>query len=99
MARRVVPYVARDGIQNSDYNCDGVETIAGGTQTSTGACETTGLGNACSGDGYLPVEPARTGTNLNQLCGSMRYLVCARSQQVCIGAASTDGTYVAAKCR
>jgi len=94
-----VPYVAGNGTQSFDYNCDGSETIAGGTQLSTGACETAGLGNACSGDGYLPVEPVRTGSNLNQLCGSMRYLVCARSQQVCIGAVSTDGTYQAAACK
>lgn len=92
-------YLATDGTQSFDYNCDGSETIAGGTQVSTGACETAGLGNACSGDGYLPVDPARTGTDLNQLCGSMRYLVCARSQQVCIGAVSTDGTYQAARCK
>lgn len=92
-------YLANNGAQSFDYNCDGSETIAGGTQVSTGACETAGLGNACSGDGYLPVEPARSGTNANQLCGSMRYLVCARSQQVCIGAVSTDGTYEAARCK
>lgn len=94
-----VSYVATNGTQSFDYNCDGAETIAGGTQVSSGTCETAGLGNACSGDGYLPAEPARTGTNLNQLCGSMRYLVCARSQQTCIGAVSSDGSYQAARCK
>ncbi len=94
-----VAYTATNGIQSFDYNCDGTETTAGGTQVSTGACLAAGSGNACTGDGYLAVDPARSGTDLNQVCGSMRYLVCTRSQQVCISAISTDGTYEAARCR
>jgi hypothetical protein len=93
------PYTATSGVSSFDYNCDGTETTSGGVQISTGACVTAGLGNSCTGDGYLPVDPVRTGTNLNQVCGSMRYLVCARSQQTCIGATSTDGTYEAVHCK
>ncbi len=92
------PYTSSAGLQSFDFNCDGVESIANGTQVSTGACTSSGLGNACAGDGYLPVEPARDGTNLNQACGSMRYLVCSRSQQICVGATSADGSYQAARC-
>jgi hypothetical protein len=94
-----VAYTATNGIQSFDYNCDGTETTAGGTQVSTGACLAAGSGNACTGDGYLAVDPARNAADLNQVCGSMRYLVCTRSQQVCISAISTDGTYEAARCR
>jgi hypothetical protein len=91
-------YTSSAGLQSFDFNCDGLESIANGTQVSTGACTSSGLGNACAGDGYLPVEPARDGSNLNQTCGSTRYLVCSRSQQVCVGATSADGTYQAARC-
>jgi hypothetical protein len=93
------PYTAANGTASFDYNCDGTETRANGTQVSDGACASSGMGNSCVGDGYLSVEPARIGTDLNQLCGSTRYLVCARSQQVCVGAISTDGTHEAVRCR
>jgi hypothetical protein len=94
-----VAYTATDGTSSFDYNCDREETVAGGTQVSTGECVASGSGNACTGDGYLAVVPERTGTDLNQVCGSMRYLVCSRSAQICISAISTDGTYEAARCR
>lgn len=92
------PYTSSAGLQSFDFDCDGVESIANGSQVATGACTSSGLGNACAGDGYLPVEPVRAGTNLNQICGSTRYLVCSRSQQVCVGATSADGSYPAARC-
>lgn len=92
-------YIAADGTLRFDYDCDGVESTASGKQISTGDCQTSSAGNACTGDGYLPVEPSRTGTQLNQTCGSTRYLVCARSQLVCIGAIATDGSHEAISCK
>lgn len=94
-----VPYATTGLTQSFDYDCDGSETLEGGVQTSTGQCEASGSGNSCLGDGYVPVEPPRTGTDLNQICGSVRYLVCARSQQQCVAALSTDGSHEAAACR
>jgi|GEM_PF-3683261 len=92
-----IPYATTNGHQSFDYDCDGTETATGGVQASTGQCEASGLGNACLGDGYLPVEPPRTGEDINQLCGSARYLVCARSQQQCVGAVATDQDAVACR--
>jgi hypothetical protein len=93
------PYSNSVGLPSFDYDCDGVETLAAGIQASPGECTNAGLGNACAGDGYLPCEPARTGVNLNPICGSARYLSCSRTQQICVGATSTDGSYPAVRCK
>jgi hypothetical protein len=92
-------YTTAAGLVSFDYNCDGEEMTAGSARESTGTCTTSTSGSTCSGDGYLPVAPERTGTRLNQLCGSTRYLACTRSQQQCIETVFTDDTYEAIRCR
>lgn len=94
-----VGYTVTGGATSFDYNCDGQETSAGSIHESPGTCTASTGGASCTGEGYLPTVPPRTGNGINSLCGSTRYLVCSRVQQQCISAMSTDGTYDAVSCR
>ncbi len=58
-----------------DYDCSGDET-ADPTNQFGAAPTCPALATNCTGTGYLPATPARTGTGINPLCGSTTLRSC-----------------------
>lgn len=56
-----------------DYDCDGKESPA--AMTFEPACSGLAIG-ACSGTGYVPYTPSRTGTGIGPYCGSTHVVSC-----------------------
>jgi hypothetical protein len=63
------PYTLSGAI-SYDYNCDGVET------PDPGSIIYTTCGADCSGEGYLNNSPFRSGSGINNHCGSTNYETC-----------------------
>lgn len=55
-----------------DYNCNGIEEERPGTPHLTACTED------CTGEGFGPVLPVRSGPGVNPYCGSTTYYRCAR---------------------
>ena len=55
-----------------DYNCDGSETESG--SNSHLSCHWSGI--ICVGGGYLPVSPSRSGSGVDNYCGSSQQAGC-----------------------
>jgi hypothetical protein len=59
-----------------DYDCDSVETPDPSNAYGTEPNCATLLGLNCTGTGYLPASPQRTGAGINPYCGSTKVRDC-----------------------
>lgn len=65
------PYTARSGALSYDYDCSGVEQEEPASPHFPGTC-----GPLCEGEGYAPAGSGRSGSGVNDYCGSTRYTTC-----------------------
>jgi hypothetical protein len=65
-----------------DYDCSGVEEESGSPVHAY--CHASGL-NLCTGDGYVPATPTRTGAGVDAYCGSTETTTCAIQSNLACG--------------
>jgi hypothetical protein len=87
--------------ESYDYDCDNLETFDTTNEYSAGApnCETLAADLSCVGEGYLPTQPARTGTGVNPVCGSRQTEQCEGGLLACVGEIRNIVIEEAARCR
>jgi hypothetical protein len=71
-----------------DYNCDGKETESGDPAHVDCALTLSG----CGGDGYIAATPVRTGSGVDQFCGSDKKETCAETLSGCVAGSPTTAS-------
>jgi hypothetical protein len=74
-----------------DYDCDGQETELGSAPKLD--CQPSAL--ACTGDGYIPASPARSGTGVDPYCGSDQDETCSLLGLSCTASAPQQASAIA----
>jgi hypothetical protein len=75
-----------------DYNCDGQETESGSPPKLD--CQAMNV-TTCTGDGYIPATPARSGTGVDPYCGSDQSEHCAFVGLSCTAGAPQQASPIA----